>query len=342
MALPSSPFAPSTLTAGQGSIHLSLHPPNKQTLTSLSFQYPLKLISPDPHYITSPSRDDSPQTHQQQQITTVFLLTYGGGLVNGDAITLTIELDAHTRLALVTQGSTKLFKSPSRHIISRQSLDVKISSGAALCYLPDPTQPFADSVYEQRQTFYVDPDGPSSLLMLDWVTQGRAAKGEKWDLWSWRGRNEVRYHNDTRKGQLLLRDAVVLSDERLGGMGLVDKTNGMGVFGTLIIYGPVFRRLGEEFMRLFGKQPRIGAKNFERKEDEKKGVEHVEDAAMKAEKLYEDMEGFLWTAANVRGFVLVKFGARDVDGARRWLGGLLRLEGSVERHFGHQALIGLR
>jgi len=38
----------------------------------------------------------------------------------------------------------------------------------------------------------------------------------------------------------------------------------------------------------------------------------------------------------------VKFGARQVDGARQWLGDMIRQEGSVEKEFGHQALIGLR
>jgi len=40
--------------------------------------------------------------------------------------------------------------------------------------------------------------------------------------------------------------------------------------------------------------------------------------------------------------VVVKFGAREIDGARQWLGDLVRREGSVEKECGHQALIGLR
>ena len=175
MALPKSPFSPSTASAGVGDIKLSLLPPGRQVLTSCTYQYPLKLIAPDPHH-----------AHEDKHVTVVFLLTYGGGLVGGDKINLRVELDDLTRLVLVTQGSTKLFKSPSRAVASGQTLDVKIGKGAAMCYLPDPTQPFAESVYEQKQTFYVEPDGSSSLLMLDWVSEGRRAQGESWKLWEWK------------------------------------------------------------------------------------------------------------------------------------------------------------
>jgi urease accessory protein len=295
-----------------------LLPPGRQALQTFKYQYPLKLIAPKPHS----SSDD-------KHVTIAFLLTYGGGLVGGDQINLKIELHAATRLALLTQGSTKLFKAPERSIVSKQNLDVKIGSQAALCYLPDPTQPFAECVYQQRQTFYVEPDGTSSLLMLDWVSEGRRALGESWTLWSWKGRNEVREYEEQGSGRLLLRDAVMLHEDDLGGTSLIDKSNSMGVFGTLIVYGPLLRDLAEFLINEFTSQPRIGAKNW------------TNDAATQVEQ-GNQAEGLLWTAAKVRGFVLVKFGAEDLDRARHWLGGLLKQEGTVEKLFGHQALMCLR
>ncbi|KAJ9501332.1 hypothetical protein H2202_003126 [Exophiala xenobiotica] len=318
MSLPQSPFAPSSSLPGAGEIILCLLPPGRQVLQTFKYQYPLKLIAPKPHS----SSDD-------KHVTIAFLLTYGGGLVGGDQINLKIELQDATRLALLTQGSTKLFKAPERSIVSKQNLDVKIGSQAALCYLPDPTQPFAESVYQQRQTFYVEPDGTSSLLMLDWVSEGRRALGESWTLWSWKGRNEVREYDEQGSGRLLLRDAVMLHEDDLGGTSLIDKSNNMGVFGTLIVYGPLLRDLAEFLINEFTSQPRIGAKNW------------TNDAATQVEP-GKHAEGLLWTAAKVRGFVLVKFGAEDLDRARHWLGGLFKQEGTVQKLFGHQALMCLR
>ncbi|KAJ9639117.1 uncharacterized protein PV06_07330 [Exophiala oligosperma] len=318
MSLPQSPFAPSTSVAGAGEIVLSLLPPGKQALQVFKYQYPLKLIAPEPHS----SSDD-------KHVTIAFLLTYGGGLVGGDQVNLKIELQETTRLILLTQGSTKLFKAPNKSVVSKQTLDVKIGHGAALCYLPDPTQPFAESVYEQKQTFYVAPEGTSNLLMLDWVSEGRRALGESWTLWSWKGRNEVREFDRQSKGRLLLRDAVMLHEDGLGGVGLVDKADNMAIFGTLIVYGTLFGKLAEFLMNEFANQPRIGAKNWTQEP-----LTHTDQA--------HQAEGLLWTVARVRGFVLVKFGAKDLDGARHWLGDLLKREGTVEQLFGHQALMCLR
>ncbi|EXJ55636.1 hypothetical protein A1O7_08565 [Cladophialophora yegresii CBS 114405] len=328
MSVPISPFAASSAAAGTGEIILALLPPGRQTLQKCTYQYPLKLIAPDPHH-----------SSEQKHVTITFLLTYGGGLVGGDQIDLKVELQDATRLVLLTQGSTKIFKSPEKSVVSGQTLNVTIGSQAALCYLPDPTQPFAESVYEQKQTFTVQHDGTSSLLVLDWVSEGRRARGESWTLWSWKGKNEVRESNDQGKGRLLLRDAVMLRGDDLGGMGLVEKSNNMGIFGTLIVYGPVFKYLGEFLLREFSTQPRIGAKNWTTSDGIAEGnVVHEDDQA----KRLEQQNGLLWTAANVRGFVLVKFGAKEIDGARRWLGTLLKQEGSVEKVFGHQALLCLR
>ncbi len=183
MSLPPSPFAVSTSVPGEGFIELSLLPLRKQVLKTLTYQYPLKLISPDPHWAPNEVKDP---------VTVVFLLTYGGGLVGGDRINLRVDIAEKTRLVLLTQGSTKIFKSTSRTVVSGQTLSVSVGNGAALCYLPDPTQPFGESVYEQCQTFCIDARGSSSLCVLDWVIEGRKARGESWTLHSWRGKNEVR------------------------------------------------------------------------------------------------------------------------------------------------------
>src|SRR5579859_6026690 len=80
---------------GKGHIVLSRFDEDKQVLSSLSFQYPLKLISP---------------RLAGQPCTSVFMMSYGGGLVGGDQIDLSIRVEKGCKLALLTQGSTKIFK----------------------------------------------------------------------------------------------------------------------------------------------------------------------------------------------------------------------------------------
>ena len=179
--------------------------------------------------------------------------------------------------------------------------------------------------------------------MLDWVTQGRTSRGENWDFQLWKGRNEV-WSEDKSSGKrrLLLRDSVVLDDEvknagreeeiesltnpiRAGAI-IRERTWPHGIIGTLILYGPIFDQLGSYFMELFASQPRIGGRNWSSPSSSTLSNPSKHDKVT-------------WTAARVRAdFVLVKFGAKDFETAQKWLGQLIRDEGSVVREFGEEAL----
>ncbi|KAK0664305.1 putative urease accessory protein ureD-like [Lasiodiplodia hormozganensis] len=365
------PFAPSTSRPGHGSIVLSLLPPSTPVLRTVTYQYPLKLIAPEPAAIApnSPLADE-PRT--QHVVHTVFVLTYGGGLVAGDAVTLRVALAPTTRLCLLTQGSTKIFKAPSpeRRFRCGQTTDVRVAPGAALCFLPDPVQPFAESGFVQKQRYIVlqsppsgeaseggERPGPGSLCVLDWVSEGRSARGEHWDCYEYTSRNEVwlaphgtelepKDWDSAETGRLLLRDNVILNNE--GGDGaaaagtIVGRMDELAAFGTLILYGGLFDLLGKFFLDEFQAMPRIGAKKWHSATaDEHQQLTPQE--AWRSQRLRQEADdGVLWTAAAVRGAVLVKFGAKSVEGARRWLGSMIKSEGTVEKHFGERAVLCLK
>lgn len=337
-----SPFPPSSSTPGVGHITTTLLPSGHTHLSTINYQYPLKLISP-------------PRNHQAHLSALVFLLSYGGGLVGGDAISLQIQLDPGSRLSVVTQGHTKIFKSDSPAVTTRQDLRVTIADGAALCLLPDPVQPFARSVYEQTQVFRLR-GAAASLCLLDWFTRGRGARGEDWDLVRWVGRNEVWWSADDASGadgaRLLVRDAVKLDGARSQPLSpavqeLRDAMHGLGIFGTLILRGPLTKALGAFFLDEFAALPRIGARDW--RSDEAKRDAQAEGADRNAREVWRDGrlklerdEKVLWSAAGVRGCVVVKFGAPSVEAGRLWIGSMLVEEGSVAEHFGDQALMCVR
>lgn len=347
-----SPFESSIAKAGHGEVVLALIPPSTSILTTVTYKYPLKLITRTTGFVPKSSALSC-----VSQPVHLHPLTFGGGLLPGNHIELSITLSPQTRLVVTTpQGTTKIFRTEPKAKIrdrlgvpaneqsdmSRQTLDVRIGSEAALCYLPDPSVPYKDSRYEQIQTFTVDGaaknDKRSSLCVLDWVTQGRAARGENWDFHLWRGKNEVwSLDEGTGKKRLLLRDSVILDDEFDEGRPedeqhaqrnlIRERTWTHGIVGTLILYGPVFESLASFLLHRFTSQPRIGACNWS------SSSVPSESSSPKPN------SNVTWTAARVRaGFVLVKFGAKDFEAARRWLGGLLREEGSVQREFWDGAL----
>jgi urease accessory protein len=310
MALPQKP-QPGT---GQLEVHAFC---GSSSISALSCTYPLKLVSP-------PSR---PTDHA----VLVFMMSYGGGLVAGDCVDLNIRVRPKSRLALLTQGSTKVYKTPSKSIRSHQNLTVKVEEGAALLLLPDPVQPFKDSSYEQCQIFHVH-HSLSSILVLDWVSEGRTARGEAWEFFGWKGRNEIWSLPDPDKGtkkKLLIRDSMVLDETSSTKRSYSDEMDDLGVFGTLIIRGPLFRALGDFFLAEFSRLPRIRANGKPHEQIDLRSSESVESVKT-------------WSATSVRGSVIVKFGSRDVDVARRWLRDMLLRDGTVGREFGESSLLCLQ
>jgi len=195
-------------------------------------------------------------------------------------------------------------------------------------------QPFAGSLYAQTQLFEIERGG--SVGVVDWIVEGRRARGESWGFEGWRGRNELWDVYGGGKRRLLVRDAVVLEGRDVRG-----RMDGVGVFGTVILRGPLFKGLGEFFVEEFKALPRIGGRNWG-------GVGDVVKELTAREKWRgqrvrkEKVEGVLWTACHIRGCTVVKFSAKEVEGAREWLGGMLREEGSVGKEFGPGGLMFVR
>lgn len=329
-----SPFGSSASKAGHGSIVLEVLPPDKPVLRNVSYQYPLKLVAPDPlPPPESNSADDTPRL-----IHTVFLLTYGGGIVAGDAIDLDVHLNGNTRLVLLTQGSTKIFKTPDPTLVSRQRMTVHVSRDAAIVYLPDPVQPFAQTAFSQSQTYNLGEEH-GSLCVCDWVTSGRSARGENWGIHEYKSRNEVWTTDDAGKKRLLLRDNLILDKHGRTDMALSSRMDGYSVFGTLIVRGPVFASLAKFFLREFEALPRIGGRNW--------GDNVQSELTPSEQRRYdrqqrEKADGLIWSAANVRGFVLVKFASRGVEGSRLWLRDMIKQDGSVLHAFGERAILCLK
>jgi urease accessory protein len=334
----SNPFLSSASKPGHGTIHLALLSPNTPRLKTVSYQYPLKLISPSTFHVPD---DESRLVH------TVYLLSYGGGLVAGDAIDLNVILETNTRLVLLTQGSTKLFKAPGRDVLTTQCMTVEVAPTSALCYLPDPVQPFERSNFEQTQVYNIllskDGSDLGNLCVLDWVCNGRPANGENWSFYRYGSRNEIYISQAEGKRRLLLRDNVILDDDKIDN-SVATRMDGQAVFGTLILFGPLMRSLGQFFMEEFKVLPRIGGRKWDSGSDDGDGEDDVEPAVVRrsVRQRQEVEDRVLWSAASVRGCVVVKFTAPEVEAGKSWLRSMLLEEGSVRSMFGERAFMCLR
>jgi urease accessory protein len=157
----------------------------------------------------------------------VCLVSFGGGLVGGDAIDLDVRVEEGAVLVVFTQSSTKVFRGAAA-----QTLRADVEG--TLVVLPDPVAAFAGARYRQRVDVALR--GAGSCVLLDGFTSGRAAYGERWSMDGLDLRTTV-----TRDGRTIVRDALVL-DARDGPiaarMDRFDVVQSLVSIGSLDVMAP--------------------------------------------------------------------------------------------------------
>ena len=173
------------LRAGCGQLEMSLVAGRTEITRSLATN-PLRLLAP----------------RRRSAAAWIYNSTYGGGLVAGDEIDLCVEIGARAVGVLGTQASTKVYRSPQQ-IPCRQTLRASVAGGGLLVVVPDPLTCFAQAHYEQTQSFRLEDSG--SLVLVDWLTSGRRARGECWAFSRYRSQLQI-----FRDEKLILADALLL------------------------------------------------------------------------------------------------------------------------------------
>ena len=146
-------------------------------------------------------------------------------------------------IALMTQGSTKIFKQRSG-AVTRQSMRVEVHEDSTCILIPDPVQPFAESSYVQRQDFNLC--SSSNLIVLDWLVSGRPANGEIWDFQQYDSTNRIHC------GRLLLRDCQIMRH--------LETKQQMGKYNciaTLLCTGPALISASDALIKQFKQEERL-------------------------------------------------------------------------------------
>lgn len=147
---------------------------NQSKLTQVSHKAPLRWLPLQSSKV------------QQAGAAIAAMSNYGAGLLPGDINQVQINVQEKARLAVLTQGSNRIYKQGSRFRSSTNSnntpavstLQARVEEEGFLVVAPDPTVPFAQSSFHQQQEFSVHPT--SSLIAIDWISSGRFANGERW------------------------------------------------------------------------------------------------------------------------------------------------------------------
>ncbi|KAI0216875.1 Urease accessory protein D [Lamellibrachia satsuma] len=216
-------YSTSLSDGGDDQLHLK-----KCVATTLEYTYPLKLMIP--------------ALASSSNCQWLYPITFGGGLVEGDDITLEVEAGPDCSVLVTTQSSTKVFhcleeKTTMQHFVfhlSRKSL---------VAVLPDPIVCFKHARYEQTQ--HVNMAANSNLLLLDWLTAGRMARGELWEFTSYASVNNV-----TVDGETVFRDALRLADSPF--LSMKTAVADFQVIGMFLVLGPLLEKYSHTLVKSLG------------------------------------------------------------------------------------------
>jgi urease accessory protein len=175
--------------------------------------------------------------------------TLGGGLVAGDEIGLNVHVRPGCSAVLGTQASTKIYRAMERRMC-RQELHARVDDGAILIVAGDPVTCFAGAVYEQRQRF--DLTESAALIAIDWITSGRQARGERWQMTSCRLRTDVFVQN-----RQVFRDAL-----RFDADGLSSRMGKCDCWASVIMIGPRLAAAIEQTLQYVAGQPVVSGREL--------------------------------------------------------------------------------
>lgn len=202
----------------------------ESTITSVSASSPLKLLTPC-------ARGKSVWAYASN---------FGGGLVAGDETRLDARIGTGARCFVGTQASTKVYRNPGRLPCSHTT-HAELESGAVLVFAPDPVQAFAGSSYRQQQEFHLA--SGAGLVLLDWFTSGRAARGERWAFDHFQSRNDVFI-----EGRRVFVDSIRLNPED-GAPESPHRTGRFNCFALLLLMGASFREAAAAFASEISSRP---------------------------------------------------------------------------------------
>jgi len=115
------------------------------------------------------------------------ILHTAGGIVGGDRLVQTIELEANSQVLLTTAAATKVYRSEGER--SQQIITVNLGENAYLEWFPQETVIFNEAIYQQDLRVEL----ARNAVFCGWeITRlGRTARGEQFLAGDWRSRIEI-------------------------------------------------------------------------------------------------------------------------------------------------------
>ncbi|MBW4634160.1 MAG: urease accessory protein UreD [Iphinoe sp. HA4291-MV1] len=149
------------------------HSQNKTTLIHNQNQAPLKV--------------QRPFYPEGQEVCHSVILHTAGGVVGGDRLSCNFHLQPNAQALITTAAASKIYRSNGTQ--AKQSIEIRVDTGACLEWLPQETIVFNGAIYQQD--LRVELATGASWISWEITRFGRSARGEKFCLGEWRSHTEI-------------------------------------------------------------------------------------------------------------------------------------------------------
>jgi urease accessory protein len=172
----------------------------------------------------------------------VYLASYGGGLVGGDALSIRVAVGRGAAALVATQASTKVYRSDRG---ASQRLHARVDDDSLLVLVPDPVTCFAGSRYRQEQ--HIRMGSTASLVLVDWLTAGRVGFGERWHFDEYSSQMRV-----WRGDSLVLHDGLALTP---ADGDIAERMDRFNCLATAVLLGPALSTTAARLAGSLGSVP---------------------------------------------------------------------------------------
>jgi urease accessory protein len=137
--------------------------------------------------VKAPLKVQRPFYPEGKRICHSVILHTAGGIVGGDRLSQTIQLQSNANALITTAAAGKVYRSNGQ--LAQQTIEIQIEAEACLEWLPQETIIFNGAIY--RQDLRVELAPGASWLGWEITRFGRSARGEKFLEGEWRSHTEI-------------------------------------------------------------------------------------------------------------------------------------------------------
>lgn len=168
----------------------------------------------DDIYFTAPFKV-SPAFYKEDNSIKVIVMSASAGIMAGDIQEYNITVNDNTNIEVTSQSYEKIHKMEDGD--SYRECNITVGSNSLLKYKPLPTIPFKDSAFNSNMNITLK-DKSSRLILIDIISCGRVACGERFEFKYYKSYTEVKCH-----------DKLVYVDNTIYNPSIIDLNN-FGMF----------------------------------------------------------------------------------------------------------------